>query len=48
MKAGETIQDVLVFRPTPPRIGLDLDLPLWNSVEKFRFHIPADFIQQIP
>jgi hypothetical protein len=41
----QTLDDVLVFGPTPMFSVLDLDLPASGSDEGFHFSIPTSFIQ---
>jgi hypothetical protein len=41
-----TVEDTLVFSPTPRLYGLNLDLPLRDSFETFRFQIPREFIER--
>ena len=50
IKAGESIEDVLVFPEGLPFVaqGLELDLPILGVAEKFAFHIPRDFVKQAP
>ncbi len=47
IKAGEMIEDVLVFPETLPFAGqgLELDLPILGIAERFAFHIPKEFIE---
>ncbi len=44
---GESVEDILVFPHTPPLYGLELDLPIPRSTDKFPFEIPREFIEQV-
>jgi hypothetical protein len=44
---GDTYVDLLVFLPTPRLYGLELDLPIPGTVDRFRFEIPTAFIRRI-
>jgi hypothetical protein len=47
LKPGQTIYDKLVFGPTPPFFGLELELPAWPvGRNRLRFLIPVNFIQR--
>jgi hypothetical protein len=47
LKPGQAIYDYLVFEPTSPFFGLELDLPAWPvGRDQLQFLIPANFIQR--
>jgi hypothetical protein len=46
INAGETIQDTLLFDPTPQFADLQLDLPVSGTNGLFQFHIPVAFIEK--
>jgi hypothetical protein len=46
IEPGDRVEDILLFLPTPRLYGLNLDLPVRNRFEEFRFQIPREFIER--